>query len=133
MLNKTEWVMIDLLNPQALLKALLSVWSRYTREGKKPGAERWIFDDIEYGPQMFKDVRDEWRKIVNARGELADDPSCFPYSMTFIRRAFLGVRKFNDEKKRDLCKAFNVELPPDTKANSDGESIESESTESTLF
>jgi len=110
-MSRSDWVMQPMLSPDALLKSLLVVWSRYTIEGKQPGAERWIFDDVEYGPQLFADVRAEWQKSVRCSPSLMDDPSCFPYSLTFIRRAFLGIRKFNDLKKRELCKAFGVVFP----------------------
>ena len=108
MISNSDWVMFDLMSPQAFLRALMTVWARYTDDGKKPGAERWIFDDVEYGPQMYADVRNEWRNIVGGRVELTEDPSCFPYSLTFVRRAFLGVRKFDEQKKRKILDAFGI-------------------------
>lgn len=83
----------EVLEPGLLLRSIISVFSRYERDGLKPGAERWTNNLRHYRPQLIADVINEF---CSASGTL---PSEFPFHDDFIVRLWIGFRKLDPKSK----------------------------------
>lgn len=90
-----EWPQAD---AKALALAVAKTNLRFDKEGRQPGAERWV-DSRFHRPTMIAEVVDEWEQITGGAN------FGFPWHDDFVVKCWVGFRKMAVPRKVAYCNA----------------------------
>lgn len=74
---------------QELMLAVSVVYEQYKKDGRKPASEKWLISSNSFKVVM-RQIRSTWAQITKL------EYACFPFNKSFVRWAWLTLRKDGD-------------------------------------
>ena len=93
-------------DPDVLLRAVVTVFDEYQRDGLKPGAEKWIGDTRRFRPRMIAEVQDCWH-------ELTGEEAIFPWHDDYVTQVWTAFRKTGQSEEVRLRKELGIGITKD--------------------